>query len=968
MDISEILAALKVEIGHVEADLGLWLETLSANPDAAAEEFYQSQLVRSAETCAMLELHGLAHWFELLTLSLAMVAEAAPAQRLQWAEAHAEWPGKLIHYLDAPDNSDCLVELLQYIADERLLLELEGDALIALQDLLFQPIALPDAFNGPAAEQEIAQLQDTSLNVPSDVDPSVYEAFMGDSADQAARLSALVMQAIAEQDGKGAALTEARRIAHSFKGVAAMIGIRGISKLSHRLEDILDFMAALPAATPLPQTLVDTLQDATGTLEQQVYALMGEEEAPKQALAVLQAVMDWDFVLKTQGLEGAVPAQREMSSMSGMSGISPEADNPALTLTSPDAIPASAAVNSPQQEEEASTRVPVSRIDEFLRTAGELFMGVAQLRQALGEAQQRQKALLAQNFAMQARLAELDRAVSVRGISVSANKDASALDALELDQYNELYGLTKALYESSADFNDMATAVEWQLGDLSAQAARQETIARNFQRLMLNTRMQTVSSLSARLKRTIRQTCRSTGKQAELTVIGEEVLLDREVLEQLAEPLLHILRNAVDHGIELPDDRLQAGKTPSGSIEVRFSEQAGAIEVLVKDDGAGLNFAAIEKKALALGLLSPGQPTTEDALARLIMQSGFTTRTAISEVSGRGVGMDVVRERLERMRGSVQIRSATGQGSQMTLRFPASRALFFVLLVRVANQLLALPASTIVTALAPGMGLIEPTDNNAWQIRYNDQCLPLRTFAEVMGLPSETLTQAALHNLPIVLIRGLEGDQAVAVDALVASREVLLQPLHPAMANLPGLLGATILPDRSVAPVIDVVQLLRDPAAVQRNTPALSQPVDTRPVILVVDDSLSVRRSLTQLLGDSGYRTQTAIDGLDAVRQLGLFKPALILTDLEMPNMNGLEFTRHVRNRTDLHNVPVVMISSRSMDKHRKMAQEAGVSAYVTKPYIDDKLLDQLGGLLTAAAAISTSTSTTTTEIAAAQV
>ena len=958
MDISEILGALKVEIGHVQADLGLWLQTLSVQPDPAAEEFYQSQLVRSAETCAMLELHGLAHWFELLTLSLAMVAEVTPEQRLQWAEAHAEWPGKLIHYLDAPDSSDCLVDLLQCVADERLLLQLDGYALTALQDLLFQPIVLPDTFSGPAVEQEVAQLPDTALDVPSDVDPSVYEAFMGDAADQAARLSALVMQAIAEQDGKGAALTEARRIAHSFKGVAAMIGIRGISKLSHRLEDILDFMAALPAATPLPQALADTLQDATGTLEQQVYALMGEEEAPAQAMAVLQAVMDWDFVLKTQGLEGAEPVQREGTAMLDASA---EAGSPALAGL--DGAPASAAfsaaVSTPPQAEEASTRVPVSRIDEFLRTAGELFMGVAQLRQALGEAQQRQKALLTQNFAMQARLAELDHAVSLRGMSVSASKDASALDALELDQYNELYGLTKALYESSADFNDMATAVQWQLGDLSAQAARQETIARNFQRLMLNTRMQTVGSLSARLKRTIHQTCRSTGKQAELTVIGEEVLLDREVLEQLAEPLLHILRNAVDHGIETPDNRLLAGKPGTGSIEVRFSEQAGAIEALIKDDGAGLNFAAIEKKALALGLLSPGQPTTEDALARLIMQSGFTTRTAISEVSGRGVGMDVVRERLERMRGSVHIRSTTGQGSQMTLRFPASRALFFVLLVRVANQLLALPASTIVTALAPGMGLVESTDSGSWQIHYNGQTLPLRPLAAVMGLPSDNLTPAALHNLPIVLIRGLEGDQAVAVDALVASREVLLQPLHPAVANLPGLVGAAIMPDRAVAPVLDVARLLRDPASVQRNSRALSTPVDARPLILVVDDSLSVRRSLTQLLGDSGYRTQTAIDGLDAVRQLGLFKPTLILTDLEMPNMNGLELTRHVRNRADLSHVPVVMISSRSMDKHRQMAQEAGVSTYVTKPYIDDELLDQLHALQ-AAAAITTQTETET--------
>ena len=982
MQISEILGALKVEVELVQGDLMPWLEALAQDPRDCALDAYRSQLERTQETCSMLSLSALAQWLQMLLDSLAVLDDASESQRLDWAEAHAQWPGALIDYLQDHTSEATSLALLNCVADPRLLLPLDVEGIGQLQIMLAEPIVLPQEFDEPLAEQETASLADTDLAVPQDVDASVYEAFRGDAAEQAVQLSVLVLQVLQGQDETGAALIEARRIAHSFKGVAAMIGIRGISRLAHRLEDILDFLASLPEVPTLPRALSDTLQDATATLEQQVYAVMGEESPPDNAQQVLQAVMDWDYVLKTNGSSALtetaqaaieiianrpsdgdvaldfdfdVQVQPSTSNSSGAeipyAPVIPYA-HPTFTLAQlpampvipmPTAGPRASPDSATNPEEDVTTRVSVRRIDEFLRTSGELYLGSAQLRLALDDALTRQKALLAQNLSMQNRLAELDRAVSLRGISLQAEQAAGGLDALELDQYNELYGLTKALYESSADFKDMADAVQEKLGGLSSQALRQELTARNFQRLVLTTRLVPAGSLTARLKRNVRQTARSTQKEAEVEVLGEEVMLDREVLDQLGEPLLHLLRNAVDHGIETPAVRRAQGKSAQGLISVQFREQAGAVEAVVRDDGTGLNFNAIWKKGIERGLLAADEEPSEAQLMRLVMQPGFTTRSSITEVSGRGVGMDVVRERLERIGGSVQINSVAGQGSTITLRFPASRALLFALFVRAGNQLFALPASVVQTALAPGMGTLQQT-GAGWQLVYNQQTLPVRRMDSALGIADDPALYGAMDQQPLVVVRGPEGDVALAVQAVVSSREVLLQPLHPALANLPGLLGAAIMPDGSVAPVLDVPSLLRDKVSLRaQDTRAIQQ--DTRPLILVVDDSLSVRRSLTQLLGDSGYRTVTAFDGMDAITQLATLKPTLVLTDLEMPNLNGLDLTRHIRNRTDLQDLPVVMITSRSMDKHRQMAREAGVTRYVTKPYTDDDLLDELAGL-----------------------
>lgn len=986
MQVSEILGALKAEVELVQGDLLPWLEALVQDPRCAALDAYRSQLERTQETCNMLALSALAQWLQLLLDSLAELDDASETQRLNWAEAHMLWPGALAAYLAEHTSEEANLGLLDCVADPRLLLPLDVEGIGQLQIMLAEPITLPQEFDEPMAEQETATLADTDLQVPADVDASVYDAFMGDAAEQAVQLSVLVLQVLQGQDESGASLVEARRIAHSFKGVAAMIGIRGISRLAHRLEDILDFLASLPEVPSLPRALSDTLQDATATLEQQVYAVMGEEPPPDNAQQVLQAVMDWDYALKTNGLVAldgaahvaakivatavpieaalldfdcdasaqdapAAPAAPAVAQMPGTSAALPDAQ-PAFSLAQLPAMPvmpmpSAAAVRAPagtaNPEDDLTTRVSVRRIDEFLRTSGELHLGSSQLRLALDDALARQKALLAQNLSMQNRLAELDRAVSLRGVSLQAEQAAGGLDALELDQYNELYGLTKALYESSADFKDMADTVQEKLGGLSAQALRQELTARNFQRLVLATRLVPAGTLTARLKRNVRQTARSTQKEAELEVLGEEVMLDREVLDQLGEPLLHLLRNAVDHGIELPAVRRAQGKSAQGLVSVQFREQAGAVEAVVRDDGAGLNLNAIWQKGIERGLLAADEEPTEAQLMRLVMQPGFSTRSTITEVSGRGVGMDVVRERLERMGGSVQIASVAGQGSSITLRFPASRALLFALFVRVGGQLFALPTSVVQTALAPGMGSVQQT-SVGWQLTYNQQTMPVRRMATALGIADDPALDGAIDQQPLVIVRGSEGDVALAVQAVASSREVLLQPLHPTLASLPGLLGAAIMADGNVAPVLDIPSLLRG-KAVLRIPGAQAAQHDTRPLILVVDDSLSVRRSLTQLLGDSGYRTVTAFDGMDAITQLATLKPTLVLTDLEMPNLNGLDLTRHIRNRADLQETPVVMITSRSMDKHRQLAKEAGVTRYVTKPYTDDDLLDELAGL-----------------------
>jgi chemosensory pili system protein ChpA (sensor histidine kinase/response regulator) len=443
-----------------------------------------------------------------------------------------------------------------------------------------------------------------------------------------------------------------------------------------------------------------------------------------------------------------------------------------------------------------------------------------------------------------------------------------------------------------------------------------------------------------------------------LVITGGEIEVDGDVLNKLADPLLHILRNAVDHGIELPEDRAIAGKPIEGNIGLDFSRQGSGIVVTIRDDGKGLDYERIRAKAIDRNLIRAEQQLSYPELARLVLLPGFSTRDQVSEISGRGVGMDVVATRLANIKGTVELSSEPGHGCEVVLRFQASLVTQHTLLVEAGKQIFAIPIHYIKEAFPARLGQIHyippagetnGTGDGEWQFIMRDESFAIHDLTPLTGYPSSPPSLERYAAMPKVLIRTMGGTKAILADRLIDSRSVMVKSMGKYLPRVHGISGVTILGDGSLVPLLNVPELLASPIAVTAAAADLAAAA-RRHVrrILVVDDSLSVRKGLMQLLQDAAYEVKGAGDGMEAIRVLKSFEPHLICTDMEMPNMNGMELAQHLRLEEATQHLPIIMITSRSTEKHREQAMRAGVNIYLTKPYTDTDLLQHVRSTLQA--------------------
>jgi chemosensory pili system protein ChpA (sensor histidine kinase/response regulator) len=427
--------------------------------------------------------------------------------------------------------------------------------------------------------------------------------------------------------------------------------------------------------------------------------------------------------------------------------------------------------------------------------------------------------------------------------------------------------------------------------------------------------------------------------------VGQDILVDADVLNQLIDPLLHILRNAVDHGLESPDDRTLAGKARGGTITLTVARRGQVVTVQVADDGRGLDLAGIRVKAIERGLLDPAATPTDAEVARLTLLPGFSTRDAVSEISGRGVGLDVVATRLRALSGAIDIRSEAGRGLTIELRFQASLVATHALFVRDGGQVFGI-ASHAVRRAVPAVAVALESEDGVLYARVDEERYPAHELAALTGMRAATTPER--RNL--VVVDSESGPIAVLVDAVLDASELVTRPTGRHLKRIPGVAGIGLTGNGSVIPLLDIAELARTPRdhAMRAAAEARSAAADMRRSrVLVVDDSMSVRRAVATLLADQGYDVAQARDGLEAIKAMEAARPDVLLTDLEMPNMNGLELTAHVRARTELFHLPVIMITSRSMDKHRRQAMASGVSVYLTKPYTDQELLQHVATAVT---------------------
>jgi len=933
----DLLTALADELQGLAPELAQAYDAGSGEPEAVAHanHSYVTSVNRLSEAAGYMGLAGVQRICASVLANLEHLDPGDADARVLVRPFFTEWARLLESHLRDSTSAGPIDELLQHFSGGWVPLPLEPQDLDALRAELAAANSIGAALDVyEDAPPEAPTAADLTLDISSDVDAALLDAFMNDSPPQASEVTHSLARWILDPT-QGELLRNAKRAAHTLKGSANILGIRGVARLAHRLEDVLEICEADAAAPSAHRARA--LTAAADCLEQMVAAVCGEDVAPDNTLQVIE-LLDTARDNQFAGADGTPIAPGSLEAPAA-------APNPEIPSPAPLA-----------RDTRAMTRVPSQLLDDLVRMVGEVTIKIGEMEQELKAATTHSRELIERDRAIQKRLFELENSVDIRGVAArhklhavlpaAASPGQGDFDSLEMDQYNEVQSITRALFEETTDARDLGLGLKDELAGLIGIVHQQQRLMRELSHLASQTRMAPVETIVPRLQRNVRQTAAATGKQAELRVVGQDILVDADVLNQLIDPLLHILRNAVDHGLEMPEERVATGKPRQGTITLRVERRGQVVTVQVSDDGRGLDLEQIRIKAIERGLLDGDASPSDAEIARLTLLPGFSTRDAVTDISGRGVGLDVVATRLRALSGSIDIRSQRGQGLTIELRFQASLVATHALFVRDGGQVFGI-ASHAVQRAVPAVAVSLVRENGQTFADFDAHRYPAHELGALTGLAAASSPER--RNL--VVAETDMGPTGILVDAVLDAGELVTRPAGRHLKRIPGVSGIGISADGSVVPLLDIAELVRSPReqSARAAAEALVQAQGIRRSrVLVVDDSLSVRRAIASLLEDQGYDVALARDGLEAVKSLDAVRPDVLLTDLEMPNMNGLELAAHVRSRAELAQLTVIMITSRSMDKHRRQALSAGVNVYLTKPYTDHELLQHVASAVTA--------------------
>lgn len=964
-----LLGMLASELREVSPQLSELAQTLGSTEDAGelidAIGAYQEVVYRVGTVSEGLGLHGLVIVADFVAKNALLVAELAPSERADSVEVFQGWPGVIIEHLAQPKDDALCLAIVDFLEKDNWPEPLPYQDVRNLIEGLTKELEVTGDYEVEARDTE-AKPEDVSLNMSEDASPMLLEAFFAESPGHAETFSALV-EFIANGEDIQNNVEAAQRIAHTLKGSGNLVGARGIANLSHHIEDIFEYIAK-HKITP-PAALAHTMQEAADTIEVMLEYLQGLAPQPEDAQRVLQDVLNWANRIDAGDLrqqDFAKPAiafnveteagiQLESAKIPGDLAENRRASDTASRRATDVPRRVTDTSNIPLPAQAEAIRVPTAVLDNILRIVGETAIAIGQIQEHLKRLEDGNKQVRKNDGALQQRRFELESLVSIRGMaarhrSTAAVGSDSDFDPLEMDEYDELYGATHAYIEGVADSREILNAINFEVSGLNDLFLLQQRLNKELQLVVMNSRMVPVSSISARLQRALRQVCRATDKQAELHIDGEGLLIDGDVLTRLVDPLMHLIRNAVDHSIERGKTRLDKGKPEKGSISLSFQQDGSSVVVVCADDGSGLNYERIRATAVKHGLMTEQEQVDDQSLARMILKSGFSTRDQVTQVSGRGVGMDVVNNAVQQLNGSMDVGDAETTGTRILLRLPISLLTSHCLLTGAGNNLVyAIPTATLAQILSPGIGKIgDVGGKKSYQIDQN--VYPLCSLNSLLGFPDN---EDAVHDRTVLLLQTAEGITAITVDRVIDSFDLVVKNMGAYVKAVRGVAGVSTLGDGSVVAVLDLATLLRmrESGGTGTSTGPGNQVIATddaviQPKVLIVDDSLSVRNSLSQLMTDGGYRVVVARDGLEAIHMLDTERPDIVLTDLEMPRMNGLELVSYIRKSEQWSPIPIVMITSRTMAKHREQAEVAGVNRYITKPFTEDEVLASIDDYL----------------------
>jgi chemosensory pili system protein ChpA (sensor histidine kinase/response regulator) len=792
-------------------------------------------------------------------------------------------------------------------------------------------------------------------------DPELAQIFTGECTElmETLETSLAAWQADAHNEE---ALREVQRALHTLKGGARMAGLMAMGTAAHEMESRVDEIAE--SSGPVPAETLAALHSHLGELQRMQDRLVRGEGAALAAETPGGAAA----VLTPAAIEPEVEHYEEPEPAAGVGAepamAAPEAPkgpwDPGLFWKPEDAGGMAA-----RQRETA--RVGVEQLDKMMNEAGEISIYRSRIEQNTSsltfQLTEMQQTIERVRDHLRALDIETETQIAARGFSagldVKGDKRAD-FDPLEMDRFSRMQELSRTLSESVGDISALRATMDDQLSEAETLLMQQGRVNTEIQQGLMATLMVPFSRQVQRLQRVVRQTAQESGKQADIVFEGIEQEMDRNVLERMVAPLEHLLRNSVVHGIETPAARKKAGKPEQGTIKVSLHREGTQLAIEVSDDGQGLNYEAIRKTAVERGLMAQGARLRDQEVAMFIFEAGFSTAREVTQTAGRGVGMDVVASEVKQLGGTLELSSEPGKGARFLIRLPLTLALSQALLVGVASEAYAIPLPTIESVARVQVDKLEDHLREDGQpFVYGGQEYRVRTLSALLETPGWQVPDD-VRSLPAVLVRlgeGLTGADrrvAVVVDTLFGNREIVSKAVGPQVSAVQGISGGTILPDGRVVLILDVPALVTNlarRAAVAQAVPeeVVAAPMaDERQVVMVVDDSITIRRVTERLLGRAGYRVVLAKDGLDAMAQLQTELPHVMLLDIEMPRADGFEVATFVRNNERLKGLPIVMITSRSGEKHRERARQIGVDRYVIKPYQEDQLLGEVRDLLAA--------------------
>ncbi len=593
-------------------------------------------------------------------------------------------------------------------------------------------------------------------------------------------------------------------------------------------------------------------------------------------------------------------------------------------------------------------RVRSDVIDRLVNEAGEISVARSRMETEMRAFKEALLELTGSVASLRKQLREVEiQAESQMQARVSLAKDSAAqFDPLEFDRFTRLQELTRFMNESVHDVQTVQQALLKNVDVTVAAMSTQRRINRELQQSLMNVRMVPFASISERLYRVVRKSAKELNKRANLELQGTGVELDRSVLEKMTAPFEHLLRNAIAHGLEDEELRVKHGKSGIGEIRLNLRHESNEVVFEFSDDGAGLNIAGLRKKAEAKGLLHPGQAASDNQIAQLIFVSGISTATEVTEMAGRGIGMDVVRSEIAALGGRIDVSSRQGLGTYFTIHLPLTLAVTQVLMVRCGTATYAIPSTMVEQVRQAKPAELTQIYRNR-QVEWQGNTYPFHYLPHLLG--DDEQAPENLPRNPVLLLRS--GDQRIAmhVDGLQGNHDAVVKNIGPQLARLPGIAGATVMGDGAVVLILNPVQLSqRSGLTARKISKATPEALRTYPLVMVVDDSLTVRKITARLLERAGYQVVTAKDGLDALEQLSEISPSVILLDIEMPRMDGFELTKHLRRDPNKRRLPIIMITSRIADKHRNYAYEMGVDAYLGKPYQEEELLQLIDNIINA--------------------